>query len=77
MRSGRRWCKTAWWHLWATRSDDRPFAIGVPEPYDVLPLPRLSSQVLVPPWQTVLFISSRVEDPSACLTVAGVPDHPR
>lgn len=54
--------------LWATRSDDRPFSIGVPEPYDLLPLPRLNSQVLVPPWQTVLFISSRVEDPSACLT---------
>jgi ABC-type glycerol-3-phosphate transport system substrate-binding protein len=54
--------------LWATRSDDRPFSIGVPEPYDMLPLPRLNSQVLVPPWQTVLFISSRVADPTACLT---------
>ena len=54
--------------MWATRSDDRPFSIGVPQPYDMLPLPRLNSQVLVPPWQTVLFISSRVEDPSACLT---------
>jgi hypothetical protein len=61
--------------LWATRSDDRPFAIGVPEPYDVLPLPRLNSQVLVPPWQTVLFISSRVAGPHCLPDVAGVPDH--
>ncbi len=53
--------------LWATHSDNLPIAIGIPEPYDVLPLPQLSSQVLQPPWQTVLFISNRVEDPSACV----------
>ncbi|MBK8905829.1 MAG: extracellular solute-binding protein [Anaerolineaceae bacterium] len=53
--------------LWATFSDDRPFSIGIPEPYAALPLPQLNSQVLQPPWQTVLFISSQVEDPTPCL----------
>jgi ABC-type glycerol-3-phosphate transport system substrate-binding protein len=52
--------------MWTTRSDDRPFAIGVPEPFAVLPLPRLNNNLLPAPWLDVLFISSRVEDPTAC-----------
>lgn len=53
--------------MWLTTSDRRPFAIGVPEPFAVLPLPQLQSQLLPPPWQTLLFISNRVADPSACM----------
>ncbi|MAT96047.1 MAG: hypothetical protein CL608_02695 [Anaerolineaceae bacterium] len=52
--------------LWTTRSDDRPIALGVPEPFAVLPLPQLNSNILSAPWQTVLFVSNRVEDPTAC-----------
>lgn len=53
--------------MWLTTSDRRPFAIGVPEPFAMLPLPQLNSQLLPAPWQTVLFVSNRVADPSACL----------
>jgi hypothetical protein len=53
--------------MWTTRSDDRPIALGVPEPFAVLPIPRLNSNLLPTPWQTVLFVSSRVEDPTACV----------
>ncbi len=70
--------------MWITRSDDRPIALGIPEPFAVLPLPQMSSGVLSAPWQDVLFISNQAEDPSACMqwieflttradAVAGVP----
>ncbi|MCC6605955.1 MAG: extracellular solute-binding protein [Anaerolineae bacterium] len=53
--------------MWFTTSDRRPIAIGVPEPFAMLPLPQLQSQLLPPPWQTLLFISNRAADPSACM----------
>lgn len=53
--------------MWLTTSDRRPIAIGVPEPFAVLPLPQMNSQLLPSPWQTLLFISNRVADPSACM----------
>ena len=53
--------------LWVTSSDRRPFNIGVPEPFAVLPLPLLNSQFLPPPWQEGLFISQNVADPSGCM----------
>lgn len=53
--------------LWLTSSASRPVAIGVPGPYAVLPLPEINSQFLAPPYQSGLFISQHVADPSGCL----------
>ena len=53
--------------MWATLSNERPFFLGEPEPFAVLPLPELNSQILGLPTLTGMFISERAVDPTPCM----------